>query len=648
MGRFIRAKTIKTTIKFNQITINYMIKLNKLPQIMILLCISTFHADAQPYDYSFWTQESENNNISDKIPKILSDDDVAKYQNAILLQKKQDFKKADTIINTIDDDILIGYIYYHRYVSKNYISSYNELQQWLQQYSSLAVAPIIYDLAKKKSRTYQQSSNLKSPLTFYSRFIPLYLQTNLKLPDDEIKIDLNNSLHVDLINNHYTRRLKHYISKGKTLIVKNILLQPKTKKVLKGQTYDYYSYLLAKSYFLDGHDELAIYWAKIAIKNSILYFPDAIFTIGISYYRLGKYQEAASYFNKMINNDYFSTAKISQGAYWYAKASLANQDFKEYFRGLNIASKYIYDFYGIIASATLGLTPNYSWNYLKVPADSTNILTKNEHGRRAFALLQFGIVDLAELELIFLNNNSKYSFDENEQQVLNNALAYLAQDLPMPALGLKLAGQMGKYYGLSNLAYPVFFTNLKNGYEVNPALLLAVMRRESSFYTAAISQPGARGLMQMMPQTAKYVSKKYDIKLNNILELSTPKMNIEIGQKYAKLLINTANGNLIYTLAAYNAGYKMIDEWSKTPHRIPDDPIFFIESIPYKETRQYVKIVLTDYWIYQYKLLQTPYSLYDIANNRNPIYHYLTPEEINMIIINYKKQHIMQYDKSHG
>lgn len=130
-----------------------------------------------------------------------------------------------------------------------------------------------------------------------------------------------------------------------------------------------------------------------------------------------------------------------------------------------------------------------------------------------------------------------------------------------------------------------------NGLE--PYLILAIIRQESAFDSRIISRAGAIGLMQLMPRTAKMVSKKLNVKKFKKDMLSIPDINISLGTRYLADILKEYDGNLVLALASYNAGEKRVKKWFKEKYR--EDIEIFIEQIPYFETRNYVKNILRNY-----------------------------------------------------
>ncbi|WP_100658130.1 lytic transglycosylase domain-containing protein [Alteromonas flava] len=137
---------------------------------------------------------------------------------------------------------------------------------------------------------------------------------------------------------------------------------------------------------------------------------------------------------------------------------------------------------------------------------------------------------------------------------------------------------------------------LATEYQVDPAWALAITRRESSFMVDAVSQVGARGLMQIMPTTANYLAKQ-PVNYSALLE---PERNISLGLRYLQYLMQKVDNNPVLATASYNAGWQRVLNW--LPKQEAQDADIWIESIPYRETRNYVKAVLAYKYIYQRQL----------------------------------------------
>lgn len=138
-------------------------------------------------------------------------------------------------------------------------------------------------------------------------------------------------------------------------------------------------------------------------------------------------------------------------------------------------------------------------------------------------------------------------------------------------------------------AYQDSFLRWGEATGVDPFLLMGIARRESAFNNEAVSPVGARGLMQLMPGTAAHVSRRLGIDTPGMSELFEPELNIRLGSAYIREMLARYSGNRIAATAAYNAGPGRVDRWLR---EAPEEFDLFVESIPFRETRDYVQAVL--------------------------------------------------------
>lgn len=125
---------------------------------------------------------------------------------------------------------------------------------------------------------------------------------------------------------------------------------------------------------------------------------------------------------------------------------------------------------------------------------------------------------------------------------------------------------------------------------VDPYLLMGITRRESAYNPEALSPAGARGLMQIMPGTATQLARQLGISDPGPYGVLDPELNIRLGSTYIRDMIDRYRGNRLAAAAAYNAGPGRVDRWLRDA---PDEFDLFVESIPFRETRDYVQAVLT-------------------------------------------------------
>jgi soluble lytic murein transglycosylase len=132
---------------------------------------------------------------------------------------------------------------------------------------------------------------------------------------------------------------------------------------------------------------------------------------------------------------------------------------------------------------------------------------------------------------------------------------------------------------------------------LDPYLVASLIRQESEFNPNAVSRANAVGLMQLLPKTGKVVAHQVKLKRYNASQLFTPAVNLQLGTKYFRGMVDRFGGSFEYALAAYNAGSDRVDDWlSQGKYR---DPQEFVESIPFTETREYVQAILRNASVYK-------------------------------------------------
>jgi len=137
---------------------------------------------------------------------------------------------------------------------------------------------------------------------------------------------------------------------------------------------------------------------------------------------------------------------------------------------------------------------------------------------------------------------------------------------------------------------------------IQSTLIWGVIRQESVFNANAISHAGARGLMQLMPTTANYISKKSGLGKVHKQELFLPSTNIHLGSLYLANLLKRFDNQLPLAIAAYNAGPTRVKRWQQ---RVPlENMNIWVELIPYNETRRYVQQVMAFTKVYHWRLQQ--------------------------------------------
>lgn len=144
--------------------------------------------------------------------------------------------------------------------------------------------------------------------------------------------------------------------------------------------------------------------------------------------------------------------------------------------------------------------------------------------------------------------------------------------------------------------YTKIFDKMAAELKIDTNWARAVARQESAYQATVRSSAGARGLMQLMPKTAKQTAKKFEVKYKGVADLNRPVININLGSAYLAQMQKRFKGNQILATAAYNAGPHRVDQWLKARGHLPMD--IWVETIPFRETNKYVRNVIAYHAIY--------------------------------------------------
>ena len=274
-------------------------------------------------------------------------------------------------------------------------------------------------------------------------------------------------------------------------------------------------------------------------------------------------------------------------AYWAARAAQAGRRPREVQPLLMIAARSGESFYGLLARQTLGmgttLPPPRSYDASRT-ARLPNV-------RRATELVAIGERGLAEQ---MLRHQAKIGTPADQPDLIAAARAL---DLGGAQFWLAHNGQPGTRVAAAD-RYPAPRWTPDNGWRIDPALAYAHVIQESNFRAEAVSPADAVGLMQVRPGTAGDTARKRGQSITPA-GLKRPETNLDHGQAFIELIRRSSatRGQLPKVIAAYNAGPVPVDRWNYTNDK--GDPLLWIESIPYWETRYYVPAVLRNMWVYQ-------------------------------------------------
>jgi soluble lytic murein transglycosylase len=371
---------------------------------------------------------------------------------------------------------------------------------------------------------------------------------------------------------------------------------------------------VAQAMLQAGRDQDAFRIASEAARNSAgTAFPGYI--AGLAAWALDRPDVALAYLEHAARSDIASPAIRSAAAFWTARAAVRARRPQAYVPWMMQAAQEPRTFYGMVARRALGLPMGFAWEREVAGEGEGAAVAESAAGWRALALLQIGQQDRAEAEMRAL-----WPRVQGNAGVLR-AMLLLASQAGMTDLAAQLAALSQTADGRPRdfARFPLPRLEPMLGFRVDPALLYALARQESNFDPRAVSPAGARGLLQIMPATASYVTGDSSLRGANIARLHDPGFSLEVGQRYVHYLARSenVNGDLIRLLASYNAGPGNLGRWLPAiRHR--DDPFLFIESIPVGETRQFVQRVLAYSWIYAARLGLPSPSLDALATGRFP------------------------------
>jgi soluble lytic murein transglycosylase-like protein len=546
-----------------------------------------------------------------ELPAILSLGDAERYRRILSLQEKGHWGPADREIKRLDSKLLLGQVMAQRYLHPTrYRSRYTELRGWMGRYADHPQARRIYRLAMKR-----KPRRARAPQRPIVRATPL-LKEQARDSDVFYKSSKRRSARQSREARRTIRRVRIHAGRGWLTSARKIVGRKRTRRVLDRVELDIARAYLGSGYFFRGQPKKAFASADAAARRSGRYMPFGHWTAGLAAFQLGSFVQAADHFESMAESSRISGRKQAAAAFWAARSNMLARRPERVNRWLEVAAAHPRTFYGLLSGRVLGIDPAFEWSVPNLTAAHIGIVTRHPAGQRALALLQIGSDRRAELELRGLTG-----IDDRE---LGESLLAVASAARLPALSLRTAPMLSEDSGAQHhgALYPVPDWRPAGGFTLDRAVIWAFMRQESRFNIRAKSRSGARGLMQLMPATASFIGRKrYRGARRNLLY--KPELNIALGQKYIRHLIDNdlIAGDMALVAAAYNGGPGNLSKWLKRAKRWRyDDRLVFLEIIPSRETRDYVKRVMANLWIYRHRLGQEAPSLDALAAGRAPSY----------------------------
>ena len=536
------------------------------------------------------------------LPEILSENDAKIYSQIFNLQSHEKIDAAIKLEKQLSGDLLMDEVLFQRYTSKTYRTRGAEIQAWMKKYYNMPGAKRMTELAKIKKASVR-STILPGIITGKS----------IESPQSE---NWTKKQYYGTIDKEISK-FKRAIKTGSTKTARLILEEKSFKKKVSADDYGRLAGRLSFVYYTNGEFELAKKWGFVASDADSEY---GLWSMGLLYFKENKFSESQKYFSKMLNLQQINDARKTEIAFWAGRAADKNDDRKSAKKYWRIGAKHPMAFYGALSSMMLGDEPVYEFFEQDISDEDIEELQKSQYGKKALALLQIEEKNRAEKYLLLMI--TKKASDRSLHAV--NSISNVFE---LPRVSVQIAGVIRERDILEidndiiySAQYPLPDWEPMGGWSIDRALLFAITKQESGFKAYAKSVAGANGLMQLMPGTARLIARRSKIKMSDI-DMAKPEHNMFLGQKHIVDLLGhkRISNNIIKMLVSYNCGMgNMIkfEDRFKT-----DDPLLYIESFPAFETRNYIKRVMSNLWLYRARMDQPLNSIEDLADGQWPLYN---------------------------
>ena len=535
------------------------------------------------------------------VPQPLSSSDVVNYKRLLELQKVGNMKRAIREMGQVKDPILKGHLLAQRYLHPTaWRSSYKELSSWLSVYNDHPDASRIYWLAKRR-----QPAKARAPKAPKPGYLNGFGQAGAygyrpRIPESS----LGRASPTRTAST--ARSIRRAIRRGWPSGALDIVNDPTKKRYLTAAEEGQLRGEIAHAYFIFGVDSKAIRQARYAIAIGRVHAQLAYWAGGLAAWRSGQIDLAGQFFRTLADLPEANPGQRSAAAFWAHRVELRQGRPVGSLRYLELSAREIDSFYGVVSRYALGQQINISFDLPKIHDAFFAWLAKRPGGKRMFALLQLGEIHAAEREL-------RYLWMEMPEEYRLGVMRF-ASEQGMAGLSFRVAEIIRKDTGV--IWYGALYPRpqFKTEYTIDEALVWSISRQESGFNPRAKSRAKAAGLMQLMPATASFIARDRGYRGRKRYQLFEPSLNLKLGQTYIQHLLaeEHVESSLIRLLVAYNGGPGNLRKWlGKVDHQ--DDPFLLLESIPARETRYYVKNVVSNLGIYRNRFGQTAPALVGLA-----------------------------------
>ncbi len=529
-------------------------------------------------------------------PQPLAPSDATRLRRIFDLQARGEIAAAMREVDRLDDRRLMGHVLADRW-RRGHEPPVADLAAWLAEHSDHPDAPAIHAMLVRRS---PRGAALPPPPDAQA------LSDSGDIVPEEREPSARTLTRNAALDRAVRDRARDGDAAGALAMVARARVSTPYAAVLRAE--------VAQAAFALGRDEEAYRIASEAARNAGgAALPP--FVAGLAAWGLGRHEAALGHFEQAARAEIAAPATRAAAAFWTARAAVRARRPHLYVPWMMQAAQEQRTFYGLVARRAMGLPMGLAWERELAGEVEGAAVAETAGGWRALALIQVGQAERAEAELRAL-----WPRVQGNAGVMR-AMLLVASQAGMTDLAAQLAALSQTQDGRPRdfARFPLPRLRPDGGFRVEPSLLYALARHESNFDARAVSPAGARGLMQIMPATASYVTGDASLRGAGARRLFDPGFSLEVGQRYLHYLARHQDigGDLIRLLAAYNTGPGNLGRWlPQLRHR--DDPFLFIEAIPVGETRHYVPRVLTYSWIYASRLGLGSPSLDALAEGRFP------------------------------
>lgn len=379
---------------------------------------------------------------------------------------------------------------------------------------------------------------------------------------------------------------------------------------------------VAWSYFIENRDAQALAMAQTVAEGRGAWVAEGEWTAGLAAWRLHDCENSSAAFQRSAQAAINPTLRAA-ALFWASRASLRCRQPALSEDLLNDAAMLDDTLYGMLAAEQLGRSLPDRVESAEFTTDDWRAIGDNPNTRVAVALAEIGRDVLASQVLL---HQARIGDPRNY-----GAYSRLARDLGFPQTQLYMALNAplgGEADPASHFPAPKIAP--RGGWEVDPGLAFAHILQESAFRSDAVSPANAQGLMQITPPTRRQHADCVG-RPAGAINVFNPEINLALGQCNLQMVAHhsSTQGRLPQIMAAYNAGLTPITRWVNEVND-QDDPLLYMEAIPYWETRGYVSIVMRNYWMYERQadaisptrlaLAQNAWPMFPNANSDGRVY----------------------------